>query len=199
MQKTSKSLLLLLIVFIFNGNLKAQDEIRTVIPVDTNTKMITYAGAIKEEAVQYELYKRGIEWINLNFKNPADVTRVRDDVNGEIQGVYRLVLETINDKGTHVKTGTVEYNFVLQFKDNKYRYKFTGFFLKDNSKYPLEKFSLTLFVAPIVICIFLRSYMYLGKPISFATFLKGIFTYTSPADRLTFSSTENFFEISINS
>ena len=139
MQKLSKSLLLLLIAFIFNSNLKAQDDIRTVIPVDTNTKMITYAGAIKEEAVQYELYKRGIEWVNLNFKNPADVTRVRDDVNGEIQGVYRLVLETINDKGTHVKTGTVEYNFVLQFKDNKYRYKFTGFFLKDNSKYPLEK------------------------------------------------------------
>ena len=134
----NKIILLLLTIFSFSFA-NAQDTVRTVIPIDSNTNLITYAGAAKEQGAQIDLYKRGIEWVNINFKNPADVTRVRDDINGEIQGVYRLVLENINDKGTHVKTGTVEYNFVIQFKDNKYRYKFTGFFLKDNSKYPLEK------------------------------------------------------------
>ena len=138
MQKLSRKLILLLIAIISVSFIQAQDTIRSIIPVDTNTNLITYAGGSKEDGVQYELYKRGIEWLNANFKNPADVTRVRDDVNGEIQGVYRIALEKI-DQGVHVKTGTVEYSFSLQFKDNKYRYKFTNFYLMDKSRYPIEK------------------------------------------------------------
>ena len=138
MQKLLNKSILLLIALLSVSFIKAQDSIRSVIPVDTNTNLITYAGGSKEEGTQKELYIRGIEWVNNNFKNPSDVTRVRDDVNGEIDGVYRITLEKI-DEGVHVKTGTVEYNFVIQFKDNKYRYKFTGFFLMDKSKYPLEK------------------------------------------------------------
>ncbi len=139
MQMQIKKLTLLLIMLISVTFIKAQDTMRVVIPVDSNTNLITYAGGTKEEGSQYELYKRGIEWVNINFKNPADVTRVRDDVKGEIQGVYRLQLERADDKGVKVKTGTIEYSFTIQFKDNKYRYKFTGFFLKDNSRQPIEK------------------------------------------------------------
>jgi hypothetical protein len=118
--------------------LNAQDSIRNRIPVDSNTKLVTYKNAVNIPGTKDEPYKRAIEWVNANYKNAADVTHVRDAVNGLIEGQHRIQLSFKNSDSIIVKTGLVEYSFTLQFKDNKYRYIFTNFYLKDKSRYPIE-------------------------------------------------------------
>ncbi len=120
------------------SQINAQQSNSGMIPLDTITKLITYKNTINEIGTKAELYNRAIEWINANYKNAADVTRVRDAVNGEIEGQHRIQLSFRNIDSVLVKTGLVEYTFTLQFKDNKYRYTFTNFYLRDKSKYPIE-------------------------------------------------------------
>ena len=128
-----------IILISFFNCLHAQDSIRNKIPVDTNTKLITYKGIVNEIGTKDELYKRALNWINLNYKNPSDVTRRRDTENGELEGQHRIQLFYKDKDGNNIKTGIVEYTFILQFKDNKYRYSFSNFYLKDKSRYPIEK------------------------------------------------------------
>lgn len=128
----------LLFLSLFFINLKAQDTLRAKIPVDPDTKLITYKDVITESGNKDELYIRSFDWINANYKNPSEVTRRRDAVNGEIEGQHRIQLFYKDKDGNTIKTGLVEYTFKLQFKDNKYRYIFTNFYLKDKSRYPIE-------------------------------------------------------------
>ena len=132
-----KTAFIILSLLLYN-QLNAQDTIRDRIPVDSNSKLITYKNAINVKGSKEELYVRAIEWVNANYKNAADVTRRRDADNGEIEGVHRIQLSFKDKDGNNVKTGLVEYSFLLQFKDNKYRYNFSNFNLKDKSKYPVE-------------------------------------------------------------
>jgi hypothetical protein len=133
-----KKTVLLLLGIVLYSQLNAQDSIRNRIPLDTNSKLITYKNAINVAGTKDELYRRGIEWVNANYKNAADVTRVRDAVNGSIEGQHRIQLSYKDKDSINVKTGLVEYTFTIQFKDNKYRYQFSNFYLKDKSKYPIE-------------------------------------------------------------
>ncbi|MEI6695951.1 MAG: DUF4468 domain-containing protein [Bacteroidota bacterium] len=133
-----KKAIFILLGMIIYSQLNAQDSIRDRIPVDTNTKLVTYKGAINVAGTKDELYKRAIEWINANYKNAIDVTHRRDAVNGEIEGQHRIQLSFKDKDGIIVKTGLVEYSFLLQFKDNKYRYNFSNFYLKDKSRYAVE-------------------------------------------------------------
>ncbi len=132
-----KTVFLLLGMIIFS-QLNAQDSIRDRIPVDTNTKLVTYKGAINLAGTKDELYKRAIEWVNANYKNAIDVTHRRDAVNGEIEGQHRIQLFFKDKDGNIVKTGLVEYSFIIQMKDNKYRYNFSNFYLKEKSRYAVE-------------------------------------------------------------
>jgi hypothetical protein len=124
------------VFFLYQSN--AQDTLRAKIPVDADTKLVAYKDAINETGTKDELYIRSLEWINANYKNAAEVTRRRDAVNGEIEGQHRIQLFYKDKDGVIIKTGLVEYTFKLQFKDNKYRYFFTNFYLIDKSRYPIE-------------------------------------------------------------
>jgi hypothetical protein len=138
MNRIIKQTTFFIITLLFSHQLYAQDSLRARIPVDADTKLVTYKDAVSETGTKDELYIRSLEWINANYKNPAEVTRRRDAVNGEIEGQHRIQLFYKDKDGIIIKTGMVEYTFKLQFKDNKYRYFFTNFYLKDKSRYPIE-------------------------------------------------------------
>lgn len=138
MKKIIKKTSIFLLFTLFFHQANAQDSLRSRIPVDADTKLVTYKDVITEKGNKDELYIRSFDWINANYKNPSDVTRRRDAINGEIEGQHRIQLSYTDKDGNTVKTGLVEYTFILQFKDNKYRYKFTNFYLKDKSRYPIE-------------------------------------------------------------
>ena len=110
------------------------------IPVDSVTKKITYTEVVQQTGTKDTLYNRAIHWINLFFKNPQDVTKVREKENGKIEGIYRFkTYNTPLKDGTKVEAGVVSFTFIIECKENKYRYKITDLNAKGLSYFPLER------------------------------------------------------------
>ncbi len=108
------------------------------VPVDDQTKLVTYKEVVTVKGTKDELYVRGIEWINSYFKNPIDVTRTRDRDNGLIKGVARFKT-FYNDKDGFKKDGPmIEYALTLEFKEGRYRYVFTDMSRKEASRQAVE-------------------------------------------------------------
>lgn len=115
----------------------AQD-VRSMIPVDKDTQVITYQDVVQQAGTADELYIRCIEWINTEYKNPADVCRVRNRESGVIEIRHRM--EYFNDvKDTKVVAGKINYVLKLEFKPGRYRYTVTDMTLQHASRVPVEK------------------------------------------------------------
>ncbi len=109
------------------------------LPVDKESGLITYREVINSEGSADDLYVRALSWINEEFKNAADVTKIRDRSNGIIKGIYRFKIYN-DDKNTKIQAGVIEYSFILEFKEGRYRYIFTEFLLKQLSRQGAEMF-----------------------------------------------------------
>ena len=135
MKKTLVKTLLLSIVFVFPGKL----VLSQIVPVDDQTGKIMYRDVVEGEGDKKVFFIRAVEWINQYYPNPFQVTRTRDADTGEIEGLHRFRVTNTLDDGTEVDAGTVQYEFLLQFKDGRYRYTLTEFALHQGSKIPAEK------------------------------------------------------------
>jgi hypothetical protein len=113
-------------------------EVTPKMPVDEETKLITYKEVVTVEGTKRELFNRAIEWIGKNYKNPADVTKVREPETGLIELVHRIEL-SFDDQGVTRAGGIVDYTLRIELKDGRYRYTFTNFNLKQVSRVPIEK------------------------------------------------------------
>lgn len=113
-------------------------EAGPVLPVNPETKLITYQEVVKVEGSQKELFNRAIAWINVNYKNPSDVTKVRNPENGLIEIFHRFDLHRI-DQGTKIDACIVVYTLRLELKDGRYRYKLSDMSMKQSSRYPIER------------------------------------------------------------
>jgi hypothetical protein len=110
------------------------------IPIDTETNLITWQAVINENGTKNELYNRGMEWVNSQYKNPQSVTKVRDPENGKIVISHGIRLYDTDEEGNQIVSPTqVNYILRLEFKENRYRYSFTDFTMKATSKYNLER------------------------------------------------------------
>jgi len=110
------------------------------LPIDTVTKKIMYKGVVQQPGIQDTLYYRALHWVNTFFKNPIEVTKIRDKENGKIEGIHRFkVYNTPLKDGTKTDGGLISYTFIIECKENRYRYKITDLNLKSLSYYPLEK------------------------------------------------------------
>lgn len=108
------------------------------IPVDVDSKLITYKEIIQNPGSKTDLYNRALEWINKAYKNPVDVTRVKNVANGVIELAHRIEIYN-TEKETKRLAGTVDYSLKLDIKEGRYRYTFTNFILREASKVPIEK------------------------------------------------------------
>jgi Domain of unknown function (DUF4468) with TBP-like fold len=137
---TMKTLIALLFgILILPGfsSLRAQNT-SVKMPVDPETKLITYKEVVTSTGTPEELYNRAIAWINKQYKNPADVTKVRDFASGVIEILHRIDLEK-TEKGSKVHGGFVDYSMKLEMKDGRYRYTINNFTLKTISRQPIEQ------------------------------------------------------------
>jgi len=107
-------------------------------PVDPDTKLITYKEVVTTAGTPAELYIRAIAWINKQYKNPADATKVRDPASGLIEIIHRFEI-TQKVQGVTLMAGVVDYSMKLELKDGRYRYTITNFNSKDISRQPVEK------------------------------------------------------------
>lgn len=113
-------------------------EITSSIPVDPDTKLITYKEVVAEKGTKAEFFNRAIEWINKQYKNPAEATKVRNPQSGIIEIIHRIEL-TFEEKGLTRPGGIVDYSFKLELKDGRYRYTINNFTLRQASRFPIEK------------------------------------------------------------
>ncbi len=110
-----------------------------IVPVDDQTGKIMYRDVVEEEGNKKEFFIRAVEWINKYYPNPFQVTRTRDAETGEIEGLHRFKISNALEDGTEVDAGTMQYSFLLEFKDGRYRYTLTDFAMRQSSKVPAEK------------------------------------------------------------
>lgn len=125
------------VIIAIPGAMFAQEK-APAMPINPETKLITYQEVIKVDGLQKELFNRAIEWINVCYKNPADATTVRNPESGIIEISHRFDLHRFDDKGNKIDAGIVVYNLRLELKDGRYRYKITDMSLKQASRYPIE-------------------------------------------------------------
>ena len=125
-------------VFLFAAiNLRAQ-EVATNLPVDPDTKLVVYKEVVTIAGTPSELFNRAIEWINKQYKNPTDATKVRNPATGLIEIIHRIEL-TYEQDGVIRPAGIVDYSMKIELKEGRYRYTITNFTLKDISRQPIER------------------------------------------------------------
>ena len=110
------------------------------VPIDETTKLITWKDVVQQNGTKEVLYNRAIEWINSYYSNPQGITKIRDVDNGKILINHAIRLNDTLKSGEVVPSQTtVNYVFNLEFRENRYRYTFSDFTMKANSKFPLER------------------------------------------------------------
>ncbi len=116
--------------------LSAQDA-TPVLPVDPDTKFITYQEVVSIAGTPAELFNRTIEWVNKQYKNPTVATKVRNPATGIIEIAHRIELAKVTD-GVSLPAGIVDYTLKIELKEGRYRYTITNFNLKNVSPQPIE-------------------------------------------------------------
>jgi hypothetical protein len=111
------------------------------LPVNKETGLIAYEGVMDITGASKDgLYSRAIGWAQGYYKNPVDVMREKDPVNGKLVCKARFKLYNAADKkGTITEAGDVMYTLTIQFKDGKYKYEMTNFNWMLLSVYPAER------------------------------------------------------------
>ncbi|MEI6060155.1 MAG: DUF4468 domain-containing protein [Bacteroidota bacterium] len=135
MKISISTILLPVLMFAYTGS-KAQD-ITPSIPVDPETKLITYKEVVSVTGTHAELFNRAIEWVNKQYKNPTVVTKVRNPATGLIEILHRIEL-TNDASGVTLLSGIVDYTLKIELKEDKYRYTISGFNYKSASRDPIE-------------------------------------------------------------
>lgn len=108
------------------------------LPVDENTKLISYNAVEKVEGSAEIIYKKAHTWFFSYYKNPHNV--VKKSENNQIEARARFkILNAADKKGVQTMGGIVLYTFKVDFKDGRYRYEITNIIWKQNSKYPIER------------------------------------------------------------
>lgn len=128
--------LLLILTALASVSIYAQENMPTL-PVDPDTKLITYKEVVTVTGKPDELFNRTVEWINKQYKNPAEATKVRDAASGIIEIIHRFELVR-DEKGISRPAGIVDYSLKLEMKDGRYRYTITNFNYKNVSRQPIE-------------------------------------------------------------
>jgi hypothetical protein len=131
---------IIFILFSFISIVKSQNNQSNIpdIPIDDDTKLITYKEVVKEKGSKDEFFDRGFAWYHKFFKNPADVIKETNKEDGIIKGVARMQIYN-EEKGVKSLKGVIEFTITTEFKDGRYRYTITNFNLKQASYFPLER------------------------------------------------------------
>lgn len=111
----------------------------TIVPVDEDTKLITYKDVVTQEGDVPKLYNTAIAWVNANYENPTEATRVRDVEDGKLEIRHRFKIFNTDKKGVKTDAYIINYTLKLEFKPGRYRYTFSDFTVAAVSKYPLER------------------------------------------------------------
>jgi hypothetical protein len=126
----------LLLIF-YSFQLIAQEE-KQSFEIDPETGKIKFQAAIDETGTQEQLFNRCIYFLNDFYNDPVRVTTIRDINTGKVEGNYRFRIYT-TEKDVKVDAGLINYHFIIEMKENKYRYTVTDIYLKSATNKPIER------------------------------------------------------------
>jgi len=133
-----KKILILSLVLLLSVSIKAQKS--DIVPVDENTNLITYKEVVDMEGSADTLYLRAIGWFNVFYKNPADVTKVRDREGTLIVGKHRIPMKDFDEDGNMLPARkAIGYTIKIECKEGRFRYTITDLNLRGTSYFPLER------------------------------------------------------------
>ncbi len=97
-------------------------------------KPMSLSEAIDDSGVvKNELFIRGREWFNENFKSSKDVLQISDKENGELVGKGIMVVDYVfRYLGERKYSTDVSFQMSLWVKDGKYKYEMTNFIVNAN-------------------------------------------------------------------
>lgn len=137
MKKISLLLLLaMLSTMAFAQKNKLPEE--PALPIDENTKLVTYQDVVNEPGTPQELYDRALLWVKEFYKNTSEVIKKSDRESAVIQMRSSVRIYGMQKDGTRHFRNIVYYNFKLECRDNRYRYTITDFNEKATSAAPIE-------------------------------------------------------------
>jgi hypothetical protein len=127
----------LLLFLFFSLQLNAQEE-KKAFEIDSETGKIKFQAVVEEEGTQEQLFNRCVYFLNDFYNDAARVTSIRDIISGKIEGNYRFRIYA-NEKNTKVDAGLINYDFIIEMKDGRYRYTVTDLYLKSTTNKPIER------------------------------------------------------------
>lgn len=117
------------------GLMWAQEKL----PVDPETGRIQYREVVQQDGTKQELFNRCVYWLNGFYKDPVRVTSLRDVETGKIVGKHQFRIYYTDKKGNNIDAGMVSYDFMIELKQDRYRYTLNNFLLKSTTRQPIEK------------------------------------------------------------
>lgn len=138
MKKMILGIFLMTLFGVMYGQKEKELEI-PYLPMDEDTKLVTYKEVINEKGSPQELYDRAMLWVKLFYKNTAEVIKSSDREAGVINMRSSVKIYTTLKDGTKKLKNIVYYNFKLECRPDRYRYTITDFNEKATSAAPIEE------------------------------------------------------------
>ncbi len=136
-------LFIMVCVFPFVGSLMAQKTQHNDfpnMPIDENTKLVTYREVVQQQGNSSVLYDRAVKWANGYFSNPMVAIKKTDQNNTTLVCESNIKISTLAKDGkTWTAAGFVYYTLTIEAKENRYRYTITDIYKKESARFPIEK------------------------------------------------------------
>lgn len=130
---------LIFVTLLFSGLSIMAQEMKPIIPIDTETNKIKFQDVVDEPGTKEELFNRSIYWLNDFYKDPVRITSIRDIETGKIEGHHRFRIYRYDEDSIKKAAGMINYTFVIEMKQDKYRYTIKDIILKSRTNLPIEK------------------------------------------------------------
>ena len=126
---------LTLLFILIAGLTWAQEKL----PVDPETGRIQYREVVQQDGSKEELFNRCVYWLNEFYKDPVRVTSLRDIQTGKIVGKHQFRIYYTDEKGNKMAAGMISYDFMIEMKQDRYRYTLNNFLFKSKTRQPVVK------------------------------------------------------------
>ena len=122
-----------------SGQKKGEEIVPPLVPIDENTKLITYQYTIPMKGTPDTLYQRALAWANSFYQNPSQAIKNADTENKIIDCSSSIRINSPSKDGkSFVLAGLVYYQLKIETRTDRYRYTITDFNLRGTSNQPIE-------------------------------------------------------------
>ena len=108
------------------------------LPINEDTKLVTYQEVVGQKGSPQELYDRAMIWVKKFYKNTGEVIKKSNREDGIIEMRSSVRIYSILKDGSRAPRNNVYYNFRLECRQDRYRYTITDFNERAAAAAPIE-------------------------------------------------------------